>query len=216
MSEDDYIISPRRRWFEHVEWRQPNAFWISLLSIVIATLSAVFSYQQKDAATRSAQAAERSASAAEDALRNTLRENRARLTAVLFNPSGLVAGKSPGGEILLHNRGRAKATRVVQRVWIDVMSADVKELPHPTVEADEAESLGPDSHLVRTVLLHRALTGHEIEEIRAGRKALFVYGEAEYSDETKQQRRLRWCAYMTDGPTASGMLPSCQFHNSSD
>lgn len=67
------------------------------------------------------------------------------------------------------------------------------------------------------VMFPRPLTQQEVEAVRSGAKAMFIYGEVRYHDETHNERRFRWCSYyMTDKPTALGMLPSCRFHNSSD
>jgi hypothetical protein len=127
---------------------------------------------ERDAAATSAKAAERSAAAAEQALRSTREESRARLAYVLGNVSTLASGQRPVADLFLQNKGRATATKILQRIWIRLLDADVKQLPHPSsAETVEAESLGPDDHIVTGIVFPRPLTQQEVDEIRAGKKA---------------------------------------------
>jgi hypothetical protein len=205
--------------------------WSSTLAIIMALVSLCFSWLQlqnstrqaaaaeggRDAAQRSAQAAGRSASAAEEAVRNTLQGNRARLGSILANATSVAAGQKPAMDLLLQNKGRSTATEIVQKVWIQLLDSRIKQLPHPPTEPLEAESLAADGMIVTNVGFHRPLTQQDVDEITAGKKALFIYGEVEYSDETRQYRKVRWCSYyMTDKPTSYGLLPNCRFHNSSN
>jgi hypothetical protein len=238
MADDQYLLPEH----EPPWWKRVSAErWISLAALLVALAAAGFTgwyawdthqmrldarraaeEQSADtrhsrvASERSAEAAERSAKAAEEALRHALEGGRARLSHVLANVSPLTVGERPTADFMLSNSGRGTATEIVQKVWMEVLNADLDQLPHLPAKVLRAGALASNDKIVTGIILPRPLSAQELSDIRSGSKALFVYGDVKYRDEAGKERTLEWCSqYTTDVPTVFGMLPTCRIHNSS-
>jgi hypothetical protein len=166
MANDKYLLPEQRpSWWKRISAER----WISsaalLVSLAAATITAWYAWEthqmridarraaehqsadtkhSRIASERSSDAAERSAKAAEEALRHALEGGRARLSHVLANVTPLTVGQRPTADFMLSNSGRGSATGIVQRVWMEVLYADIDSLPHLPVKILRAQALASD------------------------------------------------------------------------
>src|SRR5262249_43579801 len=80
---------------------------------------------------------------------------------------------------------------------LDVLPiSDEAKLEVPKLHELSQINLGTNSQMPKHLAFHRALSEDEIEDIRFGRKAIYVYGRAEYRDAFSRKRfsnfRLRY------------------------
>ena len=238
MADDQYLLRQRKPSF----WKRLSSErLISLAALLVSLAAAAFTgwyawdthamrveariaaekqtvdiQHSRIASERSATAAERSARAAEDVLRQTVEGGRARLSHVLANASPLVAGQRPTADCMLTNKGRRTATRIIQSTWMSVLNSNTDQLPHPPTKLLKAGTLASDDKIMTGMILSKPLSAQELADIRSGTKALFLYGDAEYLDESGEQHTLEWCSqYTSDVPVVFGMLQTCRMHNSS-
>lgn len=112
-----------------------------------------------------------------------LPDNMTLFDGSILNPQIQQRFGDPGVYMLLKNSGQTPAYRVVSWAKIDIIEMGKEDsLIVPPLSETFTNTVGPNSISTKLIWFGRPLTAAEIADIGQQKKAIYVYGRAEYRD----------------------------------
>jgi hypothetical protein len=136
-----------------------------------------------------------------------------------INPPQPEMANVPGASLLFKNSGQTPAYDII--TWAEMKIStfgDESDLIVPRLSEIYTANLGSNGVMPKGVNLKRRLTDIEIEDIKAHRKAIYLYGRVEYRDGFKRKRFSNFRLYWTGSypPPITGCLFFCQTGNETE
>ena len=144
---------------------------------------------------------------------NSERQLRAYVCLVRASLTGFSIGEIPSCVVVLENSGQTPAYKLH-----GARNMDIREIPLDSQLPAFADSqswprrvLGPRSSHEPSVDLRRALTSRDMNDIRQGTHAIYVWGVTAYTDAFGQAHETTYCLFHT-GEDMSGTIGMSAFH----
>jgi hypothetical protein len=157
-------------------------------------LTVIFTAWAAHAASRAASSAANSAEISDRTLREVQSTARRQLRAYV-DVIGVIRTKNPDGDgfgaaIMVKNSGLTPATNLSQWAKIDLREMPLQSsFPLYCRERDSLGVIAPDGQTLSIPVFLRDLTPLEEQALRQNGKAIYVYGEIDYTDVFGDQHR---------------------------